>query len=91
MFPKNNILVTNDENAKSGISGTAIVMGKTADPEASKIYTPPVANAALTNAATKPPKVTIITDKSINLFYYFYLPKMEKDLNLNYYVKSFRK
>ena len=52
-FQKNNILVTNDENAKSGISGTAIVMGKTADPEASKIYTPPVANAALTNAATK--------------------------------------
>jgi hypothetical protein len=67
-FQKKNTREVRDANARSGISGTAIVIGKTADPEANKIYTPPVANAALTNAAAKLPKVTIITDRSINLF-----------------------
>lgn len=73
-FQKKNTREVKDANAKSGISGTAIVIGKTADPAANKTYTPPVANAALMNAATKLPKVTIITDRSINLFLPTYKP-----------------
>ena len=55
-FQKKNTRATKDANAKSGIKGTATVIGKTADPEANKIQTPPVAKAALTNAAIKLPK-----------------------------------
>ena len=73
-FQKKNTREVKDANAKSGISGTAIVIGKTTDPAANKTYTPPVANAALMNAATKLPRVTIITDRSINLFLPTYKP-----------------
>ena len=37
MTPKKNTREANDANAKSGIRGTAIVIGKTADPAANKI------------------------------------------------------